>query len=110
METEEKPEKTLQSLAETAKSARLSPADEDHAAQLLTESLASGKKGLAASLDALVVLPWSIGVKAVSECWPQLKPGARSQFLTAVGKLDSDAAKRIRLSLARGLFSQDAAS
>lgn len=107
MQTEEVTEKTLQTLADAAKTARLSPADEDIASGLLKEALASGKKGLAPALDALVVLPWNIGVKAVGEGWPEMKPLARTQFLNALGKLDTDAAKRIRLSLARGLFPLD---
>ena len=102
-----KPDETLKGLLETAKGARLSPAEEEQAFTLLKETLGEGKKGLEVSLEALTLLPWSLGVKAVAEAWPSLKPTARRQFLAAIVKLESDQGKRMRLSIARGLFTLD---
>ena len=105
-----KPEDQLQSLIEAAKSTRIAPADEDRAVQLLKQTIAGGPRALPASLDALLVLPWNAGVKAVAEAWPETKPAGRTRLLNALAKADSDASRRIRLSLARGLHAQDAAS
>ena len=110
MTTEEKPEEQLQALLEAAKTARLSPADEETAGQLLKQTLGGGPKAAGPSLDALILLPWSVGVKAVTETWPELKPTARTRLITGLTKMDSDGSKRMRLSLARGLYAQDPAS
>ena len=98
------PDETLKGLLESAKGTRLSVADEEQALAVLKQTLGEGKKGLAVSLEALTILPWSLGVKAVTEAWPELKPTTRRQFLAALAKLDSDQGKRMRLSIARGLF------
>ena len=105
-----RPEDQLEAILEAAKSARISPADEDRAVQLLKQTIAGGPKALPASLDAILSLPWSVGVKAVTEAWPETKPAGRTRLLNGLAKLDSDASRRIRLSLARGLHAQDAAS
>jgi DNA-binding transcriptional MerR regulator len=102
-----KPEEQLQALLEAAKTTRLSPADEDRAVELVKETIAGGPKALAASLEALLSLPWSSGVKAVAEAWPETKPAGRARLLAALAKADSDVSRRIRLSLARGLHAQD---
>ena len=100
-------DETLKGLLETAKGARLSPADEEQAFKLLKEAVLSGKKGLEITLEALVVLPWSLGVKAVAEAWPEMKPTAHRQLVAGLAKLDSEQGKRMRLSIARGLFALD---
>jgi hypothetical protein len=107
--SEEKPEEQLQAIIEAAKTARLSPADEDRAVELLKQTIAGGPKALPASLDAILCLPWSAGVKAVAEAWPETKPAGRTRLLAGLARLDSDVSKRIRLSLARGLHAQDPA-
>jgi hypothetical protein len=105
-----KPAEQLLAILEAAKSARLSPADEDLAVQLLKETITGGPKALPATLEAILALPWNAAVKAVTEAWPETKPAGRLRILTGLAKAESDAAKRIRLSLARGLQAQDAAS
>ena len=107
--TASKPEEQLQAIMDAAKTARLSPADEDRAVELLKQTIAGGPKALPASLDAILCLPWSAGVKAVAEAWPETKPAGRTRLLAGLAKLDSDVSKRIRLSLARGLHAQDPA-
>ncbi len=99
----------LTKLLETAKVSRLSPDQEKQATILLKEKLLSGKAGLASAIEPLVTLPWIVGVNAVVEAWPELKPATRKQFLTELNAQDGDPGRRFRLSLARGLFSHDAA-
>jgi hypothetical protein len=108
--SDSKPEEQLQAILEAAKTARLSPADEERAIGLLKETIAGGPKALQASLDALLSLPWSAGVKAVADAWPETKPAGRARLLAGLAKVDSDVSKRIRLSLARGLHAQDPAA
>ena len=105
-----KPEDQLLALVNAGKSARLSPADEEHAIQLLKQTVVAGPKALPATLEAILALPWSVGVKAVTEAWPNTKPAGRTRLLNGLAKLDSDISRRIRLSLARGLHAQDPAS
>jgi hypothetical protein len=105
-----KPEEQLQAILDAAKTARLSPADEDRAVELLKETVQAGPKALPASIEALLSLPWSAGVKAVVEAWPETKPAGRARLLAGLAKTDSDASRRIRLSLARGLHAQDSSA
>jgi len=105
-----KPEAQLQEIIEAAKSSRLAPGDEDRAIELLKQTVTAGPKALPATLEAMLTLPWSLGVKAVTEAWPDTKPAGRTRLLTALAKADSDVSRRIRLSLARGLHGQDPAS
>jgi len=104
-----RPEDQLQAIIEAAKTTRLSPADEDQAVELLKQTIAGGPKALPASVDAILSLPWSASVKAVAEAWPEVKPAGRTRLLAGLAKADSDASRRIRLSLARGLHAQDPA-
>ena len=108
--TDSKPEEQLQAIIEAAKTSRLSPTDEDRAAELLKQTIPAGPKALPAALDAILNLPWSVGVKAVTEAWPETKPAGRTRLLNGLAKLDNDVSRRIRLSLARGLHAQDAGS
>ncbi len=97
----------LATLANQALTARLSPADEERATTLLKEALLDGRAGVIRAISALPKLPWVVGVNAVTTVWPELKTVFRSQMLAGLVKTDGDAAKRMRLSLARALFKQD---
>ncbi|MHA3771914.1 hypothetical protein ACXR0O_10300 [Verrucomicrobiota bacterium sgz303538] len=97
----------LSTLADQAQTTRLSPADEERAGTLLKEALLEGRAGVIRAVAALPKLPWVIGVNAVTAVWPELKPAFRTQLLAGLVRTKGDAAKRIRLSLARGLFKQD---
>lgn len=101
------PGEQLSALAEAAKKARLSPADEEKAKQLLKQWLTTARAGTPGSIETMLGLPWSIGVKAVAEVWPELKVTARRQFLALLAEQTSDTGKRLRLSLARGILDQD---
>jgi hypothetical protein len=97
----------LLSLALRAQRQRLSAAEEEQAVNLLKESLLSGRAGMNRAVEALTMLPWMVGVNAVGAAWPELKPVFRTQLFAGLAKIESDHAKRMRLSLARGLFKQD---
>ena len=94
-------------LAERALSGRLPPADEERATTLLRETLLAGKKEIARAVEALPKLPWIVGVRAVETAWAEMKATARTQLLKGLAETESDAARRVRLSLARALFKQD---
>lgn len=105
-----RPEEQLQEIIHQAKSSRLAPADEDRAVQLLKQAVAGGPKALPAAVEAILSLPWNASLKAVAESWPETKPAGRTRLLTGLARTDSDASRRIRLSLARGLHAQDPAA
>jgi hypothetical protein len=97
----------LTQLAEASQRARLSPADEERMATLLKEAMQGGRAGVARSIEALPKVPWIVGVRAVEAVWPDLTAGFRTQLLAGLGKEETDASRRIRLSLARALFKID---
>ena len=100
----------LAQLATNATTSKLSPDQEKKAALLAKECLLSGKAGMAAAIEPMIALPWVVGVTAITEAWPELKPTARKQLLAMIGEQKSDHGKRFRLSLSRGLFAADAAA
>jgi len=97
----------LTQLAEASQKARLSQADEERMATLLKEALLGGRSGVARAVLLLPKVPWIVGVRAVEAIWPELTAGFRTQLLAGLAKEETDAARRIRLSLARALFKLD---
>jgi hypothetical protein len=97
----------LGQLAEASQKARLSPSDEERMATLLKEALLGGRAGVARAIEALPKVPWIVGVRAVEAVWPELTAGFRTQLLSGLTKEETDASRRIRLSLARALFKID---
>ena len=97
----------LSQLAEASQKARLSQADEERMATLLKEALLGGRGGVARAIVILPKVPWIVGVRAVEAVWPELTAGFRTQLLAGLAKEETDAARRIRLSLARALFKLD---
>ena len=93
----------LTQLAEASQRARLSPADEERMTVLLKEALLAGRAGVARAVDALPKVPWIVGVRAIEQVWPELTAGFRTQLLAGLGKDETDAARRMRLSVARPL-------
>ena len=102
------PPDELTQLAEASQRARLSPADEERMTVLLKEALLAGRAGVARAVDALPKVPWIVGVRAIEQVWPELTAGFRTQLLAGLGKDETDAARRMRLSVARALFKVDA--
>lgn len=82
------------------------PAEPDRAAQL-KDALSADPPQLETAVDDVLSLPWTTGVRAVGDCWQGMSLDARRDFIDALGAQDSDPARRIRLSLARGLSAQD---
>ncbi len=70
----------------------------------------SGGKALSGALELLGDLPWFVPVNGALEAWPQLSPIKQRNFLAALKPLESDASRRMRLSIARGLHKLDATS
>ena len=102
------PDDELTQLAEASQRARLAPAEEERMTALLKEALLAGRAGVARAVDALPKVPWIVGVRAIEQVWPELTAGFRTQLLAGLGKDETDAARRMRLSVARALFKVDA--
>jgi hypothetical protein len=83
---------------------RLSPPDEEKAVRLVQAGLAGTKEDVARVAELLPQLGWSITVKGAANAWPTLKAASKTSLLKALGADDSEGGRRIRLSLARGLF------
>ena len=103
----DRPPDDLTLLAEASQRARLPPADEERMGALLKEALLGGRSGVARAIEVLPHVPWIVGVRAVETVWPELTAGFRTQLLSGLAKEETDAARRIRLSLARALFKLD---
>ncbi len=100
----------LRTIIENSRNGRLSPADEQKGAALFKELVMSGGKALSGALELLGDLPWFVPVNGALEAWPQLSPIKQRNFLAALRPLESDASRRMRLSIARGLHKIDASS
>jgi hypothetical protein len=100
----------LRIIIENSRKGRLSPADEQKGAALFKELVTSGGKALSGALELLGDLPWFVPVNGALEAWPQLSPTKQRNFLAALKPLESDASRRMRLSIARGLHKIDAAA
>src|SRR5207302_3718104 len=98
----------LNGLVEHAKTTRLSPAQEDEAGQCLKALLRAGRVGIPEAAEAMLALPWNVGVAAINELWPELKPMARTLLLGKLAAPKNEGARRFRLSLARKFLTQDA--
>jgi hypothetical protein len=100
----------LRIIIENSRNGRLSPPDEQKGADLFKELVMSGGKALSGALELLGDLPWFVPVNGALEAWPQLTPVKQRNFLAALRPLESDASRRMRLSIARGLHKIDASS
>ena len=100
----------LRTIVENSRNGRLSPAEEQKGAELFKELVMSGGKALSGALELLGDLPWFVPVNGAVEAWPQLTPVKQRNFLAALKPLESDASRRMRLSIARGLHKVDAAA
>ena len=97
----------LSDLVSASQRARLAPANEERMCALLKEALQSGRAGVSRAIEVLPNAPWIVSVRAVEAVWPELTAGFRTQLLAGLGKEETDAARRLRLSLARALFKID---
>jgi hypothetical protein len=97
----------LRVVTENSRTGRLSPADEQKGAALFKELVMSGGKPLSSALELLGDLPWFVPVNGALEAWPQLTPAKQRAFFSAMKPLESEASRRMRLSIARGLHKLD---
>jgi hypothetical protein len=100
----------LRVIIENSRSGRLSPADEQKGAALFKELVTSGGKPLSSALELLGDLPWFVPVNGALDAWPELTPAKQRNFLAALKPLESEASRRMRLSIARGLHKLDPTS
>ena len=100
----------LRAVIESSRTGRLSPADEQKGASLFKELVTSGGKPLSSALELLGDLPWFVPVNGTLEAWPQLTPAKQRAFFAALKPLASEASRRMRLSIARGLHKLDPTS
>jgi hypothetical protein len=97
----------LRAIIENSRNGRLSPADEQKGAGLFKELVMSGGKALSGALELLGDVPWFVPVNGAVDAWPQLTPVKQRHVLAALKPLESDASRRMRLSIARGLHKVD---
>jgi hypothetical protein len=100
----------LRVVTENSRTGRLSPTDEQKGAALFKELVMSGGKPLSSALELLGDLPWFVPVNGALEAWPQLTPAKQRAFFAAMKPLESEASRRMRLSIARGLHKLDPAA
>jgi hypothetical protein len=100
----------LRIIIENSRNGRLSPADEQKGASLFKELVTSGGKPLSSALELLGDLPWFVPVNGALDAWPQLTPAKQRSFFAALKPLESEASRRMRLSIARGLHKLDPTS
>ncbi len=100
----------LRAIIETSRNGRLSQADEQKGAALFKELVTLGGKPLSGALELLGDLPWFVPVNGTLDAWPQLTPAKQRSFLSALKPLESEASRRMRLSIARGLHKIDPVS
>jgi len=99
---------SLAAMAETAKSTRLTPAQETEAVGFAKVCLLAGKAAIASAVESILNLPWIVGVTAITETWPELKATSRKNLLGDLAAAQTEQGRRFRLSLARGLLANDA--
>ncbi len=97
----------LNTLSRESRSRRLTAAEEQRGAALFRDLVLSGGKAVTLAIEKLPELPWFIPVTGTGEAWPQLSPSRRKSFVTALRAMGSEPGKRVRLSLARGLYKVD---
>jgi hypothetical protein len=97
----------LQRIAAESQNRRLTNPDEQRGAALFRDLVLAGGKSGSAALELLPKLPWFIPVTGTTDAWPQLSPTRKRSFLAALRTIDSEPGRRIRLSLARGLYRVD---
>ncbi len=97
----------IDALAARSLKRHLTPEEEQTATDLLRSMLEKDRGGVEQAVEKLPKLPWGIAVTAVSEAWPQMKTTLRARLIGGLAKHNTEAARRVRLSLARGLFKLD---
>ncbi len=101
---------SLEDFAQRSRRARLQTEEEAETVRLLKETLLGGRSEVARAIAVTPLLPWVVSVQATTLAWPEMKPSFRAQFLAGMARTQGEAAARVRLSLARGLYKVDPAA
>ena len=101
---------SIEEFAVRAQRERLPAEDEARAGSVLSELLLGSRSDVARAVACIPRLPWTIVTQATTKAWPEMKATLRTQMLAGLAKSQGEAAARIRLSLARGLFKIDQAA
>jgi hypothetical protein len=97
-------EDPLSVLLTKAATQRLSIPDEEKAISLITDRLLGKKDEFIATVKLLPKMGWAIASKSVGAAWPGMKATAKSALGKILAADESDASRRIRLSIGRSLF------
>jgi hypothetical protein len=100
----------LQKLIPGSGTGRLTTADEQRGAGLFRDLVLAGGKALGGALQLAAELPWYVSVAGTVEAWSQLTPTRQRNFLGALRSLETEAGRRVCLSIARGLHKVDPAA
>jgi hypothetical protein len=83
---------------------RLSIPEEEQAIGLVRERLLGKKDEFLAAVGLLPKLGWAIASKSVGSAWPEMKASAKTALIKTLAADESEASRRIRLSIGRSLF------
>jgi len=83
---------------------RLSVPEEEQAIGMLRGRLLAKKDVFTATVGLLPRLGWAVASKSVGAAWPDMKASARTALIKMLAADESEASRRIRLSIARSLF------
>ena len=100
----------LQKLSPGSGTGRLTTVDEQRGAGLFRDLVLAGGKALGSALQLAAELPWYVSVAGTVEAWPQFTPTRQRNFLGALRSLETEAGRRVCLSIARGLYKVDPAA
>ena len=98
---------SIEDFALRSQKARLPAEEEAQATAVLGKLLLGGRSDVARAVLCIPQLPWMVVTQATTGAWPEIKASFRTQMLAGLAKSEGEAAARIRLSLARGLFKID---
>lgn len=107
--TEEAPgpaggEDPLAPLLAKAATQRLSMPEEEKAIGLIRERLLGKKDEFGAAVELLPKVGWAVASKSVGTAWPEMKASAKNALIKMLSADESEASRRIRLSIGRSLF------
>jgi hypothetical protein len=97
-------EDPLAPLLAKATTQRLSIPEEEKAIGLIRDRLLGKKDEFTAAVELLPKLGWAIASKSVGAAWPDMKATAKNALVKTLSADESDASRRIRLSIGRSLF------
>lgn len=97
-------EDPLAPLLAKAATQRLSIPEEEKAIGLIRERLIGKKDQFTAVVELLPKLGWAIASKSVGAAWPDMKASAKNALIKMLSADESEASRRIRLSIGRSLF------